>query len=255
MFKDTHAFSSFSVDDIQKAKEFYGQRLGWKFPKRKKAWQCKSPAAVTYSYIPSRTINLPRSLCLIFPWTIFEEAVDKLAGLGVSLPADAKVIFKSQEAIALGKGYIATLGQWEQSFKGPDGKQQTIPFRTSEIIRKQGNTISTWSIMHRLGCHLHQRRHRAVHHPIRPSIRDTSLRRALLALGQIAGVIATSPCPPFCKACVTSSGSGVLERVALSTSTQIVSGVEMMASLPAMRNVNEVRPMCRAQTDTLCWGA
>jgi catechol 2,3-dioxygenase-like lactoylglutathione lyase family enzyme len=28
MFKNTHAFSSFSVDDLGKAKEFYGQTLG-----------------------------------------------------------------------------------------------------------------------------------------------------------------------------------------------------------------------------------
>ncbi|CAN5520900.1 hypothetical protein BH23CHL4_BH23CHL4_29920 [soil metagenome] len=28
MFRDTHAFSSFSVDDTQKAREFYGQTLG-----------------------------------------------------------------------------------------------------------------------------------------------------------------------------------------------------------------------------------
>ena len=28
MFKDTKAFSSFSVDDLKKAKEFYGQTLG-----------------------------------------------------------------------------------------------------------------------------------------------------------------------------------------------------------------------------------
>ncbi len=28
MFKTTHAFSSFSVNDIEKAKEFYGQTLG-----------------------------------------------------------------------------------------------------------------------------------------------------------------------------------------------------------------------------------
>lgn len=28
MFKDTKAFSSFSVDNMQKAKEFYGQILG-----------------------------------------------------------------------------------------------------------------------------------------------------------------------------------------------------------------------------------
>jgi len=28
MFKESHAFSSFSVDDLDKAKEFYGQTLG-----------------------------------------------------------------------------------------------------------------------------------------------------------------------------------------------------------------------------------
>ncbi len=28
MFKDTKAFSGFSVDDVQKAKQFYGQTLG-----------------------------------------------------------------------------------------------------------------------------------------------------------------------------------------------------------------------------------
>ena len=28
MFKDTKAFSSFSVDDVQRAKEFYGQTIG-----------------------------------------------------------------------------------------------------------------------------------------------------------------------------------------------------------------------------------
>ena len=28
MFKDTKAFSGFSVNDIQKAKEFYGKTLG-----------------------------------------------------------------------------------------------------------------------------------------------------------------------------------------------------------------------------------
>jgi predicted enzyme related to lactoylglutathione lyase len=28
MFKDTHAFSSFSVNDLQKAKQFYGETLG-----------------------------------------------------------------------------------------------------------------------------------------------------------------------------------------------------------------------------------
>ena len=31
MFKDKHVFSSFSVDDIEKAKQFYGEMLGFDF--------------------------------------------------------------------------------------------------------------------------------------------------------------------------------------------------------------------------------
>jgi hypothetical protein len=33
MFNATKAFSSFSVDDVQKAKEFYAKHSDWKFPK------------------------------------------------------------------------------------------------------------------------------------------------------------------------------------------------------------------------------
>ncbi len=50
----------------------------------------------------------------------------------------AKMTLKSQEAIPLGRGYIATIGKWEMSFKGSDGKIQTMEIRTSEVIKKQG---------------------------------------------------------------------------------------------------------------------
>jgi ketosteroid isomerase-like protein len=50
-----------------------------------------------------------------------------------------KMTLKSQEAIPLGNGYIATIGKWEMSFKGSDGKIQTMEIRTSEIIKKQGH--------------------------------------------------------------------------------------------------------------------
>src|ERR1700752_919144 len=38
----------------------------------------------------------------------------------------AKMTLKSQEAIPLGSGYIATIGKWEMSFKGSDGKTQIM---------------------------------------------------------------------------------------------------------------------------------
>src|SRR5438309_9014457 len=55
-----------------------------------------------------------------------------------SFPKDGRVVLKSQEAIPLGIGYIATVGHWELSFTNDDGKKQTVKIRSTEIIRKQG---------------------------------------------------------------------------------------------------------------------
>jgi uncharacterized membrane protein YphA (DoxX/SURF4 family) len=44
MLQDTHAFSSFSGDDLREAKEFYAKRSGWKFPKRRRVWLYESSA-------------------------------------------------------------------------------------------------------------------------------------------------------------------------------------------------------------------
>lgn len=58
------------------------------------------------------------------------------------LPKDAKFAMKSQTAIVLPGGDLATIGQWEESFTGNDGKPQAITFRTTEIIRKvHGKTL------------------------------------------------------------------------------------------------------------------
>ena len=38
MFKETKAFSGFSVNDVQKAKEFYGQTLGLDVSKPRDGW-------------------------------------------------------------------------------------------------------------------------------------------------------------------------------------------------------------------------
>jgi uncharacterized protein (TIGR02246 family) len=55
-----------------------------------------------------------------------------------SFPKDGRVVFKSQEAVPLGNGYIATVGHWEISFTNDDGKKQTVQIRSTEIIRKRG---------------------------------------------------------------------------------------------------------------------
>jgi uncharacterized protein (TIGR02246 family) len=65
--------------------------------------------------------------------------IEKLTVNVFKMFPDAKVVLKSQEAIPLGRSYIATIGHWEESFTGPDGKLHTAEVRTTEILRKKGN--------------------------------------------------------------------------------------------------------------------
>ena len=59
-----------------------------------------------------------------------------------TLPKDAKMTLKSQTAIALGGGHIATVGHWDQSFTDADGTRRTVDIRTTELITKEkGKTL------------------------------------------------------------------------------------------------------------------
>jgi uncharacterized protein (TIGR02246 family) len=51
---------------------------------------------------------------------------------------DSRLALKSQDAIAVGREYIATVGHWEQTVTTPDGKKAIVPIRTTEILRKSG---------------------------------------------------------------------------------------------------------------------
>jgi len=53
------------------------------------------------------------------------------------LPKDAAMTLKSQTAIPLGAGHIATVGHWSESFTDADGKHQTVEIRTTEVIKKE----------------------------------------------------------------------------------------------------------------------
>ena len=69
--------------------------------------------------------------------------IEKLiAKLLQDLPKDATITLRSQTAIPLGDGKIATVGHWVQSFTDPQGKKQTADVRTTEIIKKEnGRTL------------------------------------------------------------------------------------------------------------------
>jgi uncharacterized protein (TIGR02246 family) len=72
-----------------------------------------------------------------------KAAIEKLVASFVKeLPKDATISLKSQTAIALGGGYIATVGHWSESFTDADGKKQTADIRTTEIIKEhKGKTL------------------------------------------------------------------------------------------------------------------
>lgn len=101
MFKDTHAFSSFSVDDIQKAKEFYGQTLGMKVSEDEEGLAIQIAGGGSVFIYPKPDHQSATFTVLNFPVNNIEEAVDKLAGLGVAfesyegeMKTDEKGIFR-----------------------------------------------------------------------------------------------------------------------------------------------------------------
>ena len=114
MFEDTRAFSGFAVDDVEKAREFYGDTLGLK--------TSEEHGLLTLHLAGDRpTIVYPKPdhtpadyTILNFPVDDIEEAVDALAARGVSFEKydgfdqDDKGIFRG------GGPYIA----W---FKDPAG--------------------------------------------------------------------------------------------------------------------------------------
>jgi len=58
------------------------------------------------------------------------------------LPRDAKIVLKSQTAIPLGNGYVATVGHWQESFTDAGGKSQVADVRTTEVIKvMHGKTL------------------------------------------------------------------------------------------------------------------
>jgi uncharacterized protein (TIGR02246 family) len=63
-------------------------------------------------------------------------AIEKLVHKVLPTMKGMRLVLKSQESIPLGEGYIANLGTWEQSFRGPSGKRESVEVRTSEVLQK-----------------------------------------------------------------------------------------------------------------------
>lgn len=85
MFKDSRAFSSFSVNDLQKAKEFYGQTLGLQVKQTPEGLELHlADGNITFLY--PKPNHTPASFTVLnFPVDDIEVAVDELNALGIRL--------------------------------------------------------------------------------------------------------------------------------------------------------------------------
>ncbi|MBC8030198.1 MAG: VOC family protein [Pyrinomonadaceae bacterium] len=101
MFKDTKAFSSFSVDDLNRAKEFYGQTLGLEVSETKEGLGLQIAGGGPVFLYPKPNHTPASFTVLNFPVDDIEKAVDDLTALGVQfesyegeLKTDEKGIFR-----------------------------------------------------------------------------------------------------------------------------------------------------------------
>ena len=108
MLKDTKAFSGFSVDDLNKAKQFYGQTLGLPVTEGPEGLGLKFAGGGT-AFIYPKPNHAPATFTILnFPVDDIDRAVEELRSKGVKfesyggdIKTDEKGIFRGA---ASGKG-------------------------------------------------------------------------------------------------------------------------------------------------------
>lgn len=85
MFRDTKAFSSFSVDDLARAKEFYGETLGLDVVETPEGLELHIAGSAPVFVYPSSTYTAPKHTVLNFPVDDIDAAVDELTARGVRM--------------------------------------------------------------------------------------------------------------------------------------------------------------------------
>jgi len=85
MFKDSNAFSGFSVDDVEKAQEFYGSKLGIDVEMTDAGLALRIPGRRPVFLYPKDNHEPATYTVLNFPVGSVEEAVDQLAAAGVQM--------------------------------------------------------------------------------------------------------------------------------------------------------------------------
>jgi catechol 2,3-dioxygenase-like lactoylglutathione lyase family enzyme len=107
MFRDTKAYSSFAVDDVQRAKEFYGDTLGLRVSEEHGLLQLNLAGDRAVLVYPKPDHTPASYTVLNFPVDDIDAAVDDLAKRGVrferyaGFEADDKGIVRDVEGPAI----------------------------------------------------------------------------------------------------------------------------------------------------------
>ena len=105
MFKDSKAFSGFSVDDLQKAQEFYSQTLGLEVSELNGLLELHLAGGTRVLVYPKPNHNPATFTILNFPVANVEQAVDELTSRGVRFEHyDEDDLKTDEKGIARGEG-------------------------------------------------------------------------------------------------------------------------------------------------------
>jgi catechol 2,3-dioxygenase-like lactoylglutathione lyase family enzyme len=116
MFKHAKAFSSYSVNDIRKAKEFYGQTLGLEISESAEGLELKLAGGMPV-FLYAKPNHIPASFTVLnFRVKNIDEAVDELTMLGVRLEKYNQPDLKTDQ-----KGIMRGPGPQIAWFKDPAG--------------------------------------------------------------------------------------------------------------------------------------
>jgi catechol 2,3-dioxygenase-like lactoylglutathione lyase family enzyme len=105
MFKNTKAFSGFSVNDWQKARDFYSQTLGLEVAELPEGLELHIAGGGRIFIYPKPNHSPATFTILNFPVDDIEQAVDKLSRLGVTFEHyDQGELKTNEKGIAHGPG-------------------------------------------------------------------------------------------------------------------------------------------------------
>jgi catechol 2,3-dioxygenase-like lactoylglutathione lyase family enzyme len=102
MLKDSRAFSGYSVNDMEKAKEFYGGTLGLEVSDEPAGLALRIPGRTPVFIYPKDNHEPATYTVLNFPVTDIDRAVDDLTQAGVSFEHYGEGFDQDEKGIARG---------------------------------------------------------------------------------------------------------------------------------------------------------